>query len=471
MARHLLAAIAAILLLAALPLPALAQSAPTPVTTGELFAAGQQSAAAGDFVAAARWWQKGATLGGKDSARELGRLYGTGAQGVQQNLAWAREWLGRAAENGDPQAAAMLKQLDAQGAIARAAPPAALPPVAPPMTMTTPQAATQSTQAGLPPPRQVAVVNTLPPGAQAMPMIGAATGPTRTLVCGPNERMVGVNFRAGDWLDKVQIICAPYNGMTRGTPHVGPSAGGGGGTTDIEAFCGKWDPNAWVMSVGAVAIQNVTVDGAAPQTFVAKANLWCLTPKGSPVGVGPGNLQPKAQYEHSGKQNSSCPKDTPAVGLQVRGENHINAVGIICEGKAVNTALYAAHVEFDKGIAANKRGDYDTAIYMFTQVISFGPVSREDKASAHYNRSIAWEHKGDYSRAMADYNAAAAINPNVGPPPRAPQQTYSSSSGGSSGGGGKSMADQMMETNKRQRQERCTSWLNNPNRGKFASPC
>ncbi|HSH88660.1 MAG TPA: hypothetical protein VK996_01685 [Ramlibacter sp.] len=399
MLRRLLVAVATTLLLSALPLLVHAQSEPTPVTTGELYSAGQQSAAKGDFVAAARWWQKGATLGSKDSARELGRLYTQGANGVPQNVAWAREWLGRAAEKGDAQAQALLKELDSPSFTRPA-------PVPPPVAVA--PAAPSAPTAAMTPPRQVAVVNTLPAGAQAMPMIGSSTGPVRTLVCGQGERMVGVNYRAGDWIDRVQIICAPYNGLSRGNPHAGPSAGGAGGTTDIDAFCGKWDQNAWVMSVGAVAIENVVADGAAPQTFVARANLWCLTPKGSPVGVGPGNLQPKAQYVHSGKQNSSCPKDTPAVGLQVRGENYINAVGIICEGKAL-------------------------------------------------------------SQAMADYKAQ--LDAIANPPQRAQQQTYSSGGGSSSGSGGKSMADQMMETSKRQRQERCTAWLNNPNRGKFASPC
>jgi lipoprotein NlpI len=58
-------------------------------------------------------------------------------------------------------------------------------------------------------------------------------------------------------------------------------------------------------------------------------------------------------------------------------------------------------------------GKPDLAIQHCTRAIESGKVSGETLAQMHYNRAVEWAAKGDYDRAIADYDAAIRINPKL----------------------------------------------------------
>ena len=62
----------------------------------------------------------------------------------------------------------------------------------------------------------------------------------------------------------------------------------------------------------------------------------------------------------------------------------------------------------NRGRAYNHKGEYDRAIDDFSKVIEIDP----DDAEAYYNRGLAYAHKGEYDRAIADFNKAIELNPN-----------------------------------------------------------
>jgi tetratricopeptide (TPR) repeat protein len=59
------------------------------------------------------------------------------------------------------------------------------------------------------------------------------------------------------------------------------------------------------------------------------------------------------------------------------------------------------------GQAWDGKGDYDRAIADYNQALRIDPQN----AWAYNNRGIAWRNKGDYDRAIADYNQALRIDP------------------------------------------------------------
>jgi protein O-mannosyl-transferase len=59
------------------------------------------------------------------------------------------------------------------------------------------------------------------------------------------------------------------------------------------------------------------------------------------------------------------------------------------------------------GIASAERGDYDTAISLYTRALELNPESAE----ASYNRALAYQARGDSTRALADYNRAIELRP------------------------------------------------------------
>jgi tetratricopeptide (TPR) repeat protein len=61
--------------------------------------------------------------------------------------------------------------------------------------------------------------------------------------------------------------------------------------------------------------------------------------------------------------------------------------------------------------AAYNRGDYDEVIRLDTQAIASGDLSQENLRVAYVNRGNAWRHKGDYDRALADYNKLIELYP------------------------------------------------------------
>jgi tetratricopeptide (TPR) repeat protein len=63
----------------------------------------------------------------------------------------------------------------------------------------------------------------------------------------------------------------------------------------------------------------------------------------------------------------------------------------------------------NRGAAYDDKGDYDRAIQDFNEAIHLGP----NHETAYYGRGHAYTKKGDYDRAIQDFNEAIHLNPNL----------------------------------------------------------
>jgi len=89
-----------------------------------------------------------------------------------------------------------------------------------------------------------------------------------------------------------------------------------------------------------------------------------------------------------------------------------NAIKQLTEALSVakpNTdPLDPATIYFYRGNAYNKKGEYDRAIADFNQALQLNPKL----AAFFYHRGSAYGHKGEYDRAIADFTQALKLNPN-----------------------------------------------------------
>src|SRR5215472_11799346 len=67
----------------------------------------------------------------------------------------------------------------------------------------------------------------------------------------------------------------------------------------------------------------------------------------------------------------------------------------------------------DAGAAmiAAQHGVYDQAIRLLTSALAAGDLSPQNTMLAYHNRGNAYQDKGDYAHAIADYDAAIKIRP------------------------------------------------------------
>ena len=70
-------------------------------------------------------------------------------------------------------------------------------------------------------------------------------------------------------------------------------------------------------------------------------------------------------------------------------------------------ATQTADAYNNRGSVYFNKGDYDRAIKEFDESIRLNP----NDAIAHYNRGTAWSNKGDKDRAIKDYDEAIRLDP------------------------------------------------------------
>ena len=76
--------------------------------------------------------------------------------------------------------------------------------------------------------------------------------------------------------------------------------------------------------------------------------------------------------------------------------------------KAIEMGRKDAAAYCERGVAWIRRGEFDKAIADFNQALAINP----NHVASYGNRGNAWREKGEYNNAIADYNQSLAINPN-----------------------------------------------------------
>jgi tetratricopeptide (TPR) repeat protein len=90
---------------------------------------------------------------------------------------------------------------------------------------------------------------------------------------------------------------------------------------------------------------------------------------------------------------------------QIRGCSRIIKSGRLY-GKPISRERLASAYN-NRGTAFEKKGQYDRAIANFDTAISLNPKH----TNAYFNRGNAYEEKGQYDRAIANYDTAISLNP------------------------------------------------------------
>lgn len=67
--------------------------------------------------------------------------------------------------------------------------------------------------------------------------------------------------------------------------------------------------------------------------------------------------------------------------------------------------------DVNAGVAAVNRGDDNEGIRLITQALNSGELSTQNRAIALNDRGSAWSDKGEYDKAIADFNEAIRLNP------------------------------------------------------------
>jgi tetratricopeptide (TPR) repeat protein len=72
------------------------------------------------------------------------------------------------------------------------------------------------------------------------------------------------------------------------------------------------------------------------------------------------------------------------------------------------TGINLAKAFYSRGWAYARKGDYDRAIADYDRALQLNP----SLANAYYSLGVAYEHKGDFDRAIGDFDQALRLTPN-----------------------------------------------------------
>ena len=84
-------------------------------------------------------------------------------------------------------------------------------------------------------------------------------------------------------------------------------------------------------------------------------------------------------------------------------------ISIGCTQQGDGNMSRAAAEHYNRGLAWDKKGEYDKAIADYTEAIQLDPKL----APAFNNRGLAWDEKGEHDKAIADYNEANRLDPRL----------------------------------------------------------
>ena len=76
-----------------------------------------------------------------------------------------------------------------------------------------------------------------------------------------------------------------------------------------------------------------------------------------------------------------------------------------------NTVLADGLDDVKKGFDAASRGEYEMAIFYYTEAIDSMELSQESLTQAYHNRGMVHSIKGQYDRAIQDFDQTILLNP------------------------------------------------------------
>jgi hypothetical protein len=167
--------------------------------------------------------------------------------------------------------------------------------------------------------------------ATILPVEGGSGGSFFQASCGSGQYVVGFSVGAGAWIDRLALLCAPYQPATGkfGGRITGEFHGGSGGSPQ-EAYCST----GYIIGIEF----GYTVDDGHAQ-YVDDVQMMCSSSGGQTPCIATGEGCGAVNNETGGAVAGGfiltpflqyCPAGEAVTGLQGRSGNSLDAMGLIC---------------------------------------------------------------------------------------------------------------------------------------------